>query len=162
MKCDVCQQGEASVFLTEIVNGKMKKVNLCLTCSKAKEVNDPTGFGLVEALGLAASSELEMTSVGTKCPVCGFSQNDFKKTGRFGCSHCYDVFGEQLAPMLKNMHKGTAHIGKKPVDFERQAEQSRKLQTLRDDLHKAVEAEEYEKAADLRDQLRQLETGPLA
>jgi len=161
MKCDVCQQGEASVFLTEIVQGKMKKANLCPACAKAKDV-EQAGFGLVEALGLGAPSELELSPAGTKCPVCGFSQSDFKKTGRFGCSHCYDVFGDLLAPMLKNMHKGTEHVGKKPEDFERQAEQSRKLQALREDLDRAVEAEEYEKAATLRDQLRQLETGPLA
>ena len=160
MKCDVCQTQEASVFLTEIVQGKMKKANLCPACAKAKDV-EQSGFGLVEALGLA-SAELEMTPVGTKCPVCGFSQTDFKKTGRFGCSNCYDVFADLLAPMLKSMHKGTQHIGKKPADFERLAEQSRKLDALRTDLDAAVKAEEYEKAATLRDQLKQLELGPLA
>lgn len=160
MKCDVCQTQEASVFLTEIVQGKMKKANLCPACAKAKDV-EQSGFGLVEALGLA-SAELEMTPAGTKCPVCGFSQTDFKKTGRFGCSSCYDVFADLLAPMLKNMHKGTQHIGKKPADFERLAEQSRKLDALRTDLDAAVKAEEYEKAATLRDQLKQLELGPLA
>jgi len=115
MFCDVCQTKEATVFLTQIVEGKMQKVNLCEGCSKEKGVNDPTGFALADLLlGLGAAQEIEKNPVGSRCPVCGFSQADFKKTGRLGCSACYDAFSEGLSGMLKNMHRGTVHVGKVP------------------------------------------------
>ncbi|MFY8269296.1 MAG: excinuclease ABC subunit B, partial [Terrimicrobiaceae bacterium] len=118
MQCDVCHNKEATVFLTQIVEGKMQKVNLCEACSKEKGVNDPTGFALADLLlGLGASQEIEKTPASVKCAVCGFTQADFKKTGRLGCSHCYTVFSESIAPMLKNMHKGTTHTGKTPAAF---------------------------------------------
>ena len=114
MQCDVCQSKEATVFLTQIVEGKMQKVNLCESCSKEKGVNDPTGFALADLLmGLGAAQDIDKNSGSQKCPVCGFTQADFKKTGRLGCSSCYRVFADGLSGMLKNMHKGTAHPGKR-------------------------------------------------
>ena len=104
MFCDVCKSKEATVFLTQIVEGKMQKVNLCEGCSKEKGVNDPTGFALADLLlGLGAAQEIEKNPAGIRCPVCGFSQADFKKTGRLGCSACYDSFAEGLSGMLKNL-----------------------------------------------------------
>ncbi len=161
MRCDVCQAKEATVFLTQIVEGKMQKVNLCESCSKEKGVNDPTGFALADLLmGLGAAQEIESKAGALKCPVCGFTQADFKKTGRLGCSACYTVFAEGLAGMLKNMHKGTLHIGKAPADFRARHEQGEKLRALQESLHQAVASEEYERAAALRDQIRQMEAAP--
>ncbi len=158
MQCDVCQSKEATVFLTQIVDGKMQKVNLCESCSKEKGVNDPTGFALADLLlGLGAAQDIEKNPGALKCPVCGFTQADFKKTGRLGCSACYGVFAEGLKGMLKNMHKGTVHTGKSPEAFRKLREHSAAMKSLQDSLDKAVAAEEYEKAADLRDQIRKIE-----
>jgi len=159
MKCDVCQTKEATVFLTQIVEGKMQKVNLCEACSKEKGVNDPTGFALADLLlGLGAAQEIEKNPGSLKCPVCGFTQGDFKKTGRLGCSNCYAVFSEGLGGMLKNMHKGISHTGKSPKSHRRQRECGIRLKALQDDLQKAVAAEEYERAAAIRDLIRQIES----
>jgi protein arginine kinase activator len=158
MQCDVCQTKEATVFLTQIVDGKMQKVNLCEGCSKEKGVNDPTGFALADLLlGLGASQEIEKSPATLKCSVCGFTQADFKKTGRLGCSNCYTVFADGIAPMLKNMHKGTRHTGKTPTAFHKIREHDEKIKALQDNLSKAIEAEEFELAANLRDQIRQVE-----
>jgi len=108
-------------------------------------------------LGLAASQEIEKSPSAVKCPVCGFTQADFKKTGRLGCSNCYTVFADGIAPMLKNMHKGTAHTGKTPAAFQKIREHGEKIKTLQENLTKAIEAEEFELAANLRDQIRQME-----
>ena len=90
MLCDVCKCNDATVFLTQILEGKMQKVNLCDACSKEKGVQDPTGFALADLLlGIGAAEEIEKGAPTQKCPVCGFSQADFKKTGRLGCSECY-------------------------------------------------------------------------
>ena len=161
MQCDVCQTKEATVFLTQIVDGKMQKVNLCEGCSKEKGVNDPTGFALADLLlGLGASQEIEKSPAAQKCPICGFTQADFKKTGRLGCSNCYTVFADGIAPMLKNMHKGTQHTGKTPSAFHKIREHDEKIKALQDKLSKAIEAEEFELAANLRDQIRQVEVEP--
>jgi protein arginine kinase activator len=158
MQCDVCQQKTATVFLTQIVEGKMQKVNLCEACSKEKGVNDPQSFALADLLlGLGAAQQIADTPSASKCPVCGFTQADFKKTGRLGCSECYEVFGEALDGMLKNMHKGTEHIGKSPSRIAKSRERQERMKELQSNLAEAVAAEEYERAADLRDQIRRME-----
>ena len=158
MQCDVCQSNEATVFLTQIIDGKMQKVNLCEACSKEKGVNDPTGFALTDLLmGLGASQEIEKSPSAIKCPVCGFTQADFKKTARLGCSHCYSVFTEGIEPMLKNMHKGTAHTGKAPIAFRQFRLHDEKIRTLQENLNKAIASEEFELAANLRDEIKKVE-----
>jgi protein arginine kinase activator len=160
MQCDVCQQKEATVFLTQIVGGKMQKVNLCETCSKEKGVNDPTGFALADLLlGMGAAQEIERSPSGITCSVCGFTQADFKKTGRLGCSACYDIFAESLESMLKNMQKGSEHVGKSPVSLLKNRQLDAQIKDLQSSLERAVAEEEYEKAADLRDQIRRIESG---
>ena len=160
MICDVCKTNESTVFLTQIVEGKMQKVNLCDSCAKAKGVDDPTGFALADLLlGLGAAQEIERGSGSAqRCVVCGFSQADFKKTGRLGCAQCYETFGEGLNSLLKAMHKGTHHTGKVPARVVRHIERENALKTLQRDLQKAVADENYESAAQIRDQLRQIET----
>ncbi len=136
----------------------MQKVNLCDACSKEKGVQDPTGFALADLLlGIGAAEEIEKGSPAQKCPVCGFTQTDFKKTGRLGCSACYLTFAEGLGTLLKAMHKGTEHVGKLPQRAFRQIELSDKMRALNDHLEKAVAQENYEDAATLRDQIKQLE-----
>jgi len=158
MVCDVCKNNQATVFLTQIVDGKMQKVNLCESCSKEKGVTDPTGFALADLLlGLGAAQEIEKSGANQRCPACGFSQADFKKTGRLGCSVCYDTFAEGLASLLKAMHKGTTHVGKVPARLMRSIELGARIKQLQRDLDKAVSDENYETAAQLRDQLRELE-----
>ncbi len=163
MKCDACGEKEATVFLTQIVDGNMHKVNLCEACSKEKGVNDPTGFALTDVLlGLGSEKELDLPGAQkSKCKVCGFTVADLKKTGRLGCSACYDVFAPQLEGMLKNMHKGLVHTGKAPERLMKIRQIDTRIQGLRSSLEEAVAREQYELAADLRDQIRQMETGPL-
>lgn len=157
MQCDSCNSGEASIFLTHIVNGKMQKVNLCPACAKAKGVNDPTGFQLTDLLmGIGSSSQVDSNPGLLKCPVCGFTQTDLKKTARMGCSNCYEVFAEMLGPMLKSMHKGTHHKGKVPARVAEVRLRQQELRDLQESLDSAVDQEQYEKAAEIRDQIRKL------
>ena len=136
----------------------MQKVNLCESCSKEKGVNDPTGFALADLLlGLGAAQEIDKNPAGNRCPVCGFSQADFKKTGRLGCSACYDAFAEGLSGMLKNMHRGSVHTGKVPAKLRAGRLRSKELVELQATLQKAVEEEHFEEAAAIRDRIRRLE-----
>jgi protein arginine kinase activator len=158
MLCDICKQNVATVHLTQMVEGKTKKVDLCEGCSKAKGVDDPTGFSLADLLlGLGASQEMEASAGGgdLKCPNCGFTQADFKKAGRLGCSECYNVFSEGLESLLKTMHKGTRHVGKRPHTLQTEAEVANKLKSLQKQLEKAIADENFEGAAQIRDEIKQ-------
>jgi protein arginine kinase activator len=158
MKCCVCNEREAKVHLTQITGDKMQRVDLCEECAKQKGVNDPAGFSLADLLlGLGASQEIEQAAGGTelKCPKCGFTQADFKKSGRLGCADCYTTFAEGLASLLKSMHKGTKHLGKVPQALQQSRDQSEKLKGLRKKLDKAVAEEDFEQAARLRDEIKQ-------
>jgi len=157
MLCCICNEKEAKVHLTQIVNDKMQKVDLCEQCSKEKGVNDPAGFSLADLLlGLGASQEMEQASGGPdlKCPHCGFSQADFKKAGRLGCSECYKTFAEGLDALLKSMHKGTKHIGKVPHALQQTRDLAEKLKSLQKKLDKAVAEEDFEQAAVVRDEMK--------
>jgi len=160
MICEVCQTENATVHLTQIISGKMQKIDLCEKCAKEKGVADPAGFSLADMLlGLGAADEIKAN--GTEelvCPQCGFTQPDFKKTGRLGCPQCYVTFEEGLGVILKDMHKGTAHKGKIPSRAAKALIYQSKLKTLHSELQSAVQSENYEQAAALRDQISQLET----
>lgn len=166
MLCDVCKKNEAKVHLTQIIDEKMHQIDLCEECSKQKGVTDPTGFSLADLLlGLGAGAETERASpkpAELSCPTCGFSQSDFKKTGRFGCPQCYQTFAESLRGLLKNMHKGNRHAGKVPQALRESRDTGEALKQLNQRLEKAIETENFEEAAQLRDQIRQLKQGATA
>jgi len=159
MLCCVCKEKPATVHLTQIVGEKMQKLDMCEECAKAKGINDPTSFAMADLmLGLGASQELDQSAAGAelKCPRCGFSQADFKKSGRLGCPECYSTFAEGLAGLLKSMHKGTRHVGKAPEALRKTRETVDRLKTLQKKLNKAIETEDFETAATLRDEIKVL------
>lgn len=159
MTCDVCKTNTATVYLTQIVDGNMKKINLCESCSKNKGVSDPTGFALADLLhGLGETQQVEQAPPTEHCPICGFTQADFKKSGRLGCSECYLTFSDALASLIKAMHKGTKHTGKVPARMFRDIARSDRLNELKRTLEDAVSNEDYESAATIRDEIRQLES----
>jgi protein arginine kinase activator len=159
MQCCVCKEKPATVHLTQIEGEKMQKLDLCEECAKAKGVNDPTSFAMADLmLGLGASQEIEAAGAGVelKCSRCGFSQADFKKSGRLGCPECYRTFAEGLSGLLKSMHKGTKHVGKAPEALRQSRDNIDRLKSLQKKLTKAIEEENYESAAALRDEIKML------
>ena len=159
MLCNFCKKNEAKVHLTQIVDNKMQKVDLCEACSKEKGVSDPTGFSLADLLlGLGAAQEMEKAAGGAelKCPHCGFTQADFKKAGRLGCSECYTAFAEGLEGLLKSMHKGPKHVGKVPQSVRQIHDFVERVKSLQKRLEKAISEEDFEQAASCRDEINQL------
>ena len=158
MLCEVCKKNEATVHLTQIIDAKMHKVDLCEACSKAKGVQEMAGFSLADLqVGLGSAEEMSVDATGARCPACGFSQADFKKTGRLGCSVCWETFEHGLATLLKAMHKSDRHVGKVPSKAAHTVVVSEKIKDLSTQLEQAVREEKYEDAARIRDQIRQLE-----
>lgn len=155
--CENCKE-PTTIHLTQIINGVMHKIDLCAKCPQAKSIDDPTGFSLADQLlGLGAAAEMKAHSDELACPKCGFTQVDFKKSGRLGCPACYDTFRLGLEPLLRNMHRGTHHKGKIPARFQDATELRNRLESLEDALKRAVLDEDYEEAATLRDRIRELE-----
>src|ERR1035438_2543874 len=140
--CSVCKTKPATVFFTNVSSlKKFVNLNLCDECAKAKGFNDPTSFAMADLmLGLGAAQEVEQV-LGTelKCPRCGFSQADFKKSGRLGCPDCYRTFAEGLAGLLKTMHNGTRHVGKAPEALRQSRENVDRLKSLQKKLAKAAD-----------------------
>jgi protein arginine kinase activator len=156
MVCCICKEKDAKVHLTQIIGDKVQKVDLCDECAKKKGVDDNTGASLADLLlGLGASQEMAQASgPEIKCPHCGFTQADFKKAGRLGCSECYVTFAEGLEGLLKTMHKGTKHIGKVPQSLQQTRDLSDRLKNLQKKLDKAVADEDFEQAAQVRDEIK--------
>ena len=154
LKCDLCGK-PATVHLTQIINNKIHKVDLCEDCAQAKGVTDPSGFSLADLL-LKASLNPEPSADLIRCEQCGFTQADFKKLGRFGCPSCYDAFHGMLEPMLGSMHKGTTHVGKVPQRAVQRKSLYDRLTQLQLDLDQAIKSERYEDAARVRDEIHQV------
>ncbi len=161
MVCDFCEN-KASVFLTQLVDGKMTKICLCESCAKGRGVTDPTGFSLADivlgGISIAKPGEAPPPPRSVRsCPACGFTLEDLKRVRRFGCAQCYVVFREELNALLRGMHAGLLHTGKVPTALMARHEAERRLAELRERLDQAVAAEHYEEAAGLRDEIRLLE-----
>jgi protein arginine kinase activator len=156
MLCMLCKQNPAKVHLTQIVDDKMQKVDLCEDCAKQKGVNHPSFSPADLLFGLGASQEIAQTSTGVeiRCPGCGFTQADFKKAGRLGCAKCYATFAEGLESLLKTMHKGIKHVGKTPAALRQGRDLNERLKHLQKKLDKAVTTEDFEQAANLRDEIK--------
>ncbi len=158
MLCSICKEKEATVHLTNIAGDKMQKVDLCEGCAKSKGMNDPTAFSLADQMfGLGAALEIEPAGGGplVKCSACGFTQADFKKAGRLGCPECYKTFAEPLEGLLKTMHKGTRHVGKVPETQRQTRDFTDRIKLLQRKLSKAIEREDFEEAALVRDEIKQ-------
>lgn len=161
MDCDKCGK-PAKVHLTQLVAGQVKKIALCNECAKDSGVTDPTGFALADMLlgpNSPASAPLapRPASSGRRCPECGFTLEDLQRVRRFGCGACYDTFRAEVDQMIRGMHKGSDHRGKVPDGLYELQQRRQRLEELRDKLESAIGAENYEAAASLRDEIRELE-----
>ncbi len=161
MKCHDCGKKKATVHLTDIVDGFKNELHLCPDCAEKRqlmqkqEVNLPA---ILETLIGQHLGQLTDELARLTCPACGIKYMEFRAEGRLGCPNDYEAFRAGLQPLLERIHRGTVrHVGKTPRRGTRLGPALAELIDLRRKLHEAVEAEEYEKAARLRDLLRQKE-----
>jgi len=164
MVCDNCGGPGAVVHLTQVVNNETKTSHLCERCAAEKGLQTKipsTNLLLADFLGKMGSDEPlspgalqeELT-----CPFCGLSTADFKEVGRLGCPQCYPTFETSLRGLLRRIHGGTQHVGKVylPPDSS-VSDGEKRLEALRRKLERAIGTEDFERAAELRDQIRTLE-----
>ncbi len=161
MLCNICGKSEASIHLTEIVNSQMLELHLCETCAEEKgaDLKNQLPFnellsGLTDLSNLIGGQKKEEL----KCQECGLTYEEFGRTGRLGCAECYHCFSKPLLALIKRVQKGTQHIGKKPAKVSRETGVRIDLRDLQDRLRKSIQFEEFEEAARIRDQIKQLES----
>jgi protein arginine kinase activator len=154
MKCHHCDN-QATVHLTQIINGQMHKMDLCESCAQEKGVTNPDNLSIGSLLD--DQPKFDSSTASLTCESCGTTHQDFKKGGRLGCEACYHVFRPVLEPLLDGMHAGINHLGKVPTRSVGKKKVVENEDALRKALQKAVEEENYEKAAELRDRLKKLQ-----
>ena len=164
MLCQRCKRKEATVHITRFIGGKKEELHLCRDC--AEELLG-TGdflsfdFSLPDLLGSlvkpAASLLGEAKEPNLKCAKCGLTYEGFQEIGRLGCANCYKTFRGKLIPLLRRIHGNTKHGGKVPSKIGRKLDKERELEKLRLELENAVRKEEYERAAEIRDRIKELE-----
>lgn len=152
MLCEKCKAKEATVHLTTVIDGQIKKMHLCEECAIQSGVDIKGPLSITDLLlGLGVQKAQEATEAERTCPRCHMRRTDFKKTGRFGCAACYEAFAEELPPLLKAMHRSDHHTGKIPSRESRRVQASAELARLQQQMDKAIASENFEEAARLRD-----------
>ncbi len=165
MMCESCKQNPATVHLTNLYHhGNTKKeVHLCEDCAEdqglsmnvqPQSVSEVIGNFLEPASGREIQDLLDQ-----KCPCCGITYPEFRSRGRLGCCNDYKVFRAGLEPLLEKIHGKKQHVGKVPSAVGKEVEREKTLRQLRLDLDQAVKLEAYERAAEIRDRIRILESG---
>ncbi len=167
MLCEKCHKNEATTHIKRVINGQASEVYLCADCAAKAgfgSIHSPFSLGLNDLLGsvfgeAAHSKAIPAGGDEVRCSGCGSTFQDIAATGRAGCAKCYDTFYDQLLPSLQRLHGKTRHAGKLPASAGVEAKQRRQLDELRKALSLAVEKQEFEKAAALRDEIKALEQG---
>lgn len=161
MKCDLCEK-PAVVHEVTVRNGVKNEVHLCEEHANAAGIAIPGQQPINQLLTqFAGKSGKSRASTRRACPSCGTSFAVFRQTGLLGCPDCYDAFEEQLGPMIERAQNGgVSHAGKCPKRGGVSIDRSLQIQRLFKELEDAVASEQYERAAELRDRLREMEPDP--
>jgi protein arginine kinase activator len=164
MLCDNCKERDAVINLTQVEHDSKVTLHLCEQCAQEKGVEtgvavlkSPLG-GFITAMGKGAANVLPTPADGLRCASCGATLKDFRESGRLGCAQCYVAFEAHLRDLLRRLHGSSQHVGE-PYAAPGGADPDprRVLLDLREQLRRAVEGENFELAAELRDRLRVLE-----
>ena len=166
MKCVKCKVNDATTHVKRIVNGEYEEYMLCADCAHEMGFNNvfdstmPDMFGgLIKSI---FGTALPARSQATRCDVCGATYGDITNTGKVGCAHCYELFLPQILPSLKRIHGNTTHCGKRPdamsVDVVNDStDEISEIDTLKAELKVAIEEQNFERAAQLRDMIKERE-----
>lgn len=161
MICENCKRNEANIHMKRIINASATEVHLCGDCAKALGYGGAfSGFGL--GLGDLFGNFLSHTptfsnTAAVRCSMCGNSFRDIAESGRFGCAECYETFYDKVLPSIERIHGQTKHVGKRVNKEDKDAHYITDTEDLKRQLDKAVEEQNYELAAELRDKIKENE-----
>jgi protein arginine kinase activator len=153
MKCEACNKHEASVQVKQVADGMVKEVYLCAGCAEKSGMKSPAAMAdFLFGVGSLPSGSAPKAS--KSCPGCHMRSSDFQKNSRLGCAQCYDTFSDELTPMVESMHRAQRHTGKAPAREAVRAE----VDGLQAKLQHAVQQQNFESAAEIRDEIKALES----
>lgn len=161
--CQYCHKNIANVHFTQVIDNNRIEMYICESCAREKgQFNFGGAFNINYLLqGLMGMSpgvhHGNTVQVHPVCDKCGMSYEDFQKTGKIGCANCYEAYGDRLDSLLKRLHGSVEHSGKYPEKVSGISRVSREIEKLKELLNKAIQDEEYEKAAVIRDKIKSLE-----
>lgn len=167
MTCQQCNN-PATTHIKRMAGGVVEEFHLCAACAKASGLlpNSGGGFNLADLFGglLGNSVSQQPAAVQSpRCEACGLSLQEIAQSGCMGCATCYDTFHTQILPTLQRIHSSLQHTGKTPEDgnpaLRERRQRESNLAQLREQIAQAVQEENYEQAAKLRDEIRALEQG---
>ena len=164
MLCDNCKERDAVINLTQVEHDSKVTLHLCEQCAQQKGVEtggavlkSPLG-GFITAMGKGTASLLPNPADGLRCSACGSTLKDFRESGRLGCAECYGAFETHLRDLLRRLHGSSQHLGERyAAPGAEHADPQAELLDLKDQLRRAVDSENFELAAELRDRIRVLE-----
>jgi len=157
--CQRCKKQQATIHLTEILQNEKRERHLCEDCAREEGVAVKAQLNLQDILsGMLEAHQTAGKEANLTCPDCGLTYAEFRNLGRLGCPNDYEAFAEPLKEVLEKVHGGTEHLGKVPRRAGADAHAQRELLQLRRRLQEAIESEQYEEAARLRDLIRNKET----
>lgn len=162
MLCEDCNKNEATIHMSQIVNKQQVTLNLCQECATRRGFENPlknVPFPLGDFLSSMVSQSLEDVSKELEnavCPNCKLSYETFTKTGRLSCGECYNTFRQPLSDLLRKIHGSNLHRGKRHNGGSDSMEPLKEEARLRTELKRAIANEEYERAAQLRDMIREV------
>lgn len=161
MVCDLCKGGEAVIQLTEIEGSGVRQLHLCEKCAAERGVETSIGAPKPQINNFLQTIHEQMPGAKGEpvhCAFCSATLADFRATGRLGCAHCYEAFEGSLRDLLRRVHGNSRHIGRRYVaPLPSALPHVSSATELRDRLKRAIEAQQFELAADLRDKLRGME-----
>jgi len=157
MFCDKCKKNQATVHFTKIVNGKKTEQHLCHYCAGENEDTYTFGDMFKNVFNIDPLGSSDCSKANKKCGNCGLTLDELSRYGRLGCAQCCDSFKGYIEGALKNIHSITSHSGKSPGKAVKMNVTANKKDELKKKLNEAIINEEYEKAAEIRDILRNME-----
>lgn len=162
MQCQVCNNNKATVHYTKIINGQIEELHLCEECAmNNSEFEFDSTFSFNKLLtGLIDNIQegpLKKSTGNLICPFCSLDYAKFRQTGKFGCAECYKTFKSNLSPLLKGIHGHDKHVGKVPRRANAVVAKEREIEHLRNKLNEFISEEAFEKAAEVRDKIKELE-----
>ena len=159
MLCDVCKENQATIRLITDVNGQRTERHLCPSCvSKQKLLFRTEGISNILSAFLQSNTGKRMQKAADlRCAGCGMRFADVTRLGKVGCAQCYQAFAGQLKPLLSRMHGNAQHIGRIPNNANITMKTQRRIEQIRREMDMAVVLEDFELAAELRDEIRELE-----
>ncbi len=156
MLCTNCGKNPATVHIRRTVNGITKEYMLCPECAGKSEFSP--SFTDFDSLLKSAFSFMPGSYKRRKaCPSCGSTLSSISDSGKVGCAKCYEVFAEELAPAIARIHANAVYVTNDTLPPKKEEKKENRLDALKAQLARAVESEDYELAAKLRDEIRALE-----